>query len=57
MLEFLAGFLTCAALFAAWHVACLYKHRLNSEQALVNHLFKVNHPAKHKAKSALGLTR
>ena len=56
MLEFLAGFLTCAVLWAMHYFSCQYNDYQKSVEAALDQKLKADKPARHRAKSALGLT-
>ena len=53
---FLARFLTCAVLLAAFRFSGQCKQCQKSVQAALDRKLKANQPARHKAESALGLT-
>ena len=53
MLQFVAGFLTCAAIVFAGYFCIEYKQYAKAEADFVDRKFKVAHPVQHKAKSAL----
>ena len=60
MLEFLTGLLTglltCALLFSAFYFGGIYKQQQKSVEDAKDRRLKAEHPARHRAKSALGLT-
>ena len=60
MLEFLTGLLTglltCALLFSAFYFGGIYKHQQKSVEDAKDRKLKAEHPTRHRAKSALGLT-
>jgi hypothetical protein len=53
MLEFFAGWLTCALTVFALYIWSEYIRHQKDEQHLLDARFRTEHPAKHKAKSAL----
>ena len=60
MLEFLAGlligFLTCALFVAAFYFGGIYNQHQKSVEDAEDRKLKAEHPTRHRAKSALGLT-
>ena len=53
MLEFLAGWLTCALTVLAFYLWSEYSRHRRNDQHLLDDRFRAEHPAKHKAKAAL----
>jgi len=53
MLEFLAGWLTCALTAFAFYLWSEYIRLRRNDQHILDVRFRAEHPAKHKAKAAL----
>ena len=57
MLEFLAGFLTCAVLCGLYYVMLQYNEYLKNEEAVSDSKLKAENSVRHKGRSALRTSR